>query len=384
MTNKVLLVDDDRSILNSMERNLSLDFDVITAESGADGLEEIEQSGPFSVIMSDMRMPGMNGVEFIQNARILAPQATYLMLTGNQDLDTAMQAVNDGQVFRFLNKPCETEAIKQTLCAAQRQYELVAGEKELLHKTFVGAVSALTGVLENSHPELAGIGNGLSHVVAEMCQQVGIDPRWEYKLAARIAPMGFAMVESPPPMANWKQIDPLAAYANEYRQSAAVAAQLIEKIPRLETVASIVAEYPQSQGGFCHLRPKTKNAITSVGASLLRISLQAHFALTQGVSGPEIANELRESLPELPANAFEAAKTLCHDDSLPAREISSHGLKSGMVLQADALANDGSVLMRLGKRLTKATIERLTSCNDHRPIMVTQASFDAFSGQDSV
>src|SRR5882724_1862128 len=107
MTYKILLVDDDAKLLSSLKRNLCFDYDLTIAESGQQALDRLEAHEHFSVIVTDMRMPHMDGVQFIEKARRVAPNTVYLMLTGNQDIQTAMKAVNDGQVFRFLNKPCE-------------------------------------------------------------------------------------------------------------------------------------------------------------------------------------------------------------------------------------------------------------------------------------
>ena len=121
MNERILLVDDDYSLLNTLKRNLSFDFEVTTCESGPEALACIKKSEPFSVIMVDMRMPGMEGTEVIQKARLISPNSVYMMLTGNQDLTTAMEAVNEGQVFRFLNKPCQMSDIKAAINAGIKQ-----------------------------------------------------------------------------------------------------------------------------------------------------------------------------------------------------------------------------------------------------------------------
>ena len=103
MSDRILIVDDEQPLLNGLRRRLGDFYDLVTANSGDAALAEIEAHGEFAVVMTDMRMPGMNGVQFIQQARTVAPDSVYLMLTGNQDQATAIKAVNDGQVFRFLN-----------------------------------------------------------------------------------------------------------------------------------------------------------------------------------------------------------------------------------------------------------------------------------------
>ena len=88
--------------------------------------------GPYAVVVSDMRMPGMDGVEFLAWARAQHPDTVRIMLTGNADQGTAMAAVNKGAIFRFLTKPCDPELFGQTLDQAVRQHQLLTAEQSLL------------------------------------------------------------------------------------------------------------------------------------------------------------------------------------------------------------------------------------------------------------
>lgn len=112
MSSRILIVDDEQPLLNGLRR-LGDYYDLVTANSGDAALHEIESHKGFAVVLTDMRMPGMNGIQLIQQARMIAPDTVYMMLTGNQDQATAIKAVNDGQVFRFLNKPCDHDHIRR-------------------------------------------------------------------------------------------------------------------------------------------------------------------------------------------------------------------------------------------------------------------------------
>ena len=95
MSVKILFVDDDLNILSGFQRQFRKMFTVFTAPGGQVGLEVISEHGPFAVIVSDLRMPGMDGIEFLSHARKSAPDSVRIMLTGNADLHTAMEAVNE-------------------------------------------------------------------------------------------------------------------------------------------------------------------------------------------------------------------------------------------------------------------------------------------------
>jgi len=106
---KILCVDDEPNVLKAYKRGLRSNFAIDIATSGGEALQFIESRGPYAVIVSDMRMPQMNGIELLNTVKQCAPDTVRIMLTGNADQQTAIDAVNPGEIFRFLNKPCQPE-----------------------------------------------------------------------------------------------------------------------------------------------------------------------------------------------------------------------------------------------------------------------------------
>ena len=102
MSERILLVDDERKILHALLRQLGEHFDIATAASGADALKMISSDGPFAVIVSDMRMPGMDGVETLRRIRNVDPDVRIIMITGYDVGSQARQAMDEGAeaVFR--------------------------------------------------------------------------------------------------------------------------------------------------------------------------------------------------------------------------------------------------------------------------------------------
>jgi signal transduction histidine kinase len=136
---RILFVDDDPSVLDSLRRSLCRNYDIITARGPMEGLDVLREQGPFAVVVSDLRMPDMDGVTFLKKAKGSNPAIISIMLTGYGDLNTAMAAVNEGHIFRFLSKPCPIPALSNALDAALEQYRLAASEKELLRVTLENA-----------------------------------------------------------------------------------------------------------------------------------------------------------------------------------------------------------------------------------------------------
>lgn len=134
MTDKILFVDDEPLVLDGYKRMLHSEFDVSTAQGGEQGLASVGDNGPYAVVISDMRMPGMSGAEFLVQLRQKAPETVRMLLTGYTDLDAAMSAVNEGNIFRYLTKPCEKQVLIAAINIGIIQYHTVRVERELIKK----------------------------------------------------------------------------------------------------------------------------------------------------------------------------------------------------------------------------------------------------------
>src|SRR5579864_7045735 len=156
MAEKILLVDDDNSVLEGYRRSLSREFSVETAMGAEQALKLAADNGPYAVVVSDMRMPGMDGIRLLSRIKALSPDTIRVMLTGNADMDTAVNAINEGSIFRFLKKPCSKEAMAKAITAALVQYRLVTAEKQLLEQTLGGTLQVLTQVLSLVNPAAFG------------------------------------------------------------------------------------------------------------------------------------------------------------------------------------------------------------------------------------
>lgn len=357
---RILLVDDEEALLNALRRRLTTKYDVSTATSGRHAISVLSESPPFPVVVTDMRMPIMNGVEFIANARPLAPDTVFVMLTGNQDQATAVAALNEGHVFRFLNKPCDIDSLMRTIEAAIRHYELTTAEKVLLHKTFVGAVSVMTDVLELVQPEVFSQAPRIESLIDAMRAACGASDRWEFRMSARLGLMGFAMLppadrltlQSAPPS------DPKSQRV--FAQATATSARLIERIPRLETLGQIMRLAPNLTGA-CKVSPSPANdEVATLGAMFFRAAVHWTNLKLAGVSQKCACEELKQVLPNLPLVLFDALMKTCQDLPVPEpMEVQLHELREGMVLYEDIVTVDDVRLLRKGQRLSTATLEKL-------------------------
>ncbi|HWQ09612.1 MAG TPA: response regulator, partial [Holophaga sp.] len=175
MEHKILFVDDDPSILSAYTRNLRKRYQMTTAAGGEEALQLVQTQGPFAVVVSDMRMPGMDGIELLTHVRNFQPDTIRIMLTGNADMGTAIEAVNQGNIFRFLTKPCEVADLSLALDAGIKQYQLVTAERELLEKTLKGSIDLLFELLSTLDP----IAFGRAQVLGERARRIAAAMRME-------------------------------------------------------------------------------------------------------------------------------------------------------------------------------------------------------------
>ncbi len=153
MSGKVLVVDDDPRILESYQRVLRKRFSLDTAASGREALEMVSRYGPYAVVVSDMRMPEMSGLDLLMRIREQAPDTVRIMLTGNADQQTAVDAVNRGNVFRFLHKPCSPEVMVEAVEQALEYY------REKLKKAALTQDLAERLSYQSKHDILTGLMN---------------------------------------------------------------------------------------------------------------------------------------------------------------------------------------------------------------------------------
>src|SRR5450631_170470 len=149
---RILCVDDEPNVLHAIERQFRKRFEITIALGPDLALREIAERGPFAVVVSDLRMPGMDGVQFLARVRQISPDTVRIMLTGEADFSAAIEAVNQGNIFQFLSKPCPAEMLGRALDAALEQHALIMAERELLERTLTGSVEVLSEILSLVNP----------------------------------------------------------------------------------------------------------------------------------------------------------------------------------------------------------------------------------------
>lgn len=240
MSTKILFVDDEQHVLSSHRRTFRKKYDVVTAMGGEIALEIIETKGPFPVVVCDMQMPGMNGVQLLSKIRKIAPDTIRIMLTGNADLNTAMEAVNEGNVYRFLTKPCHPEQLAKTIDSGIRQYQLIKAEQELLNKTLKGSIKVLIDILSMIDQQSFSRTLKLRDYIRKLCKARIISSSWELDISALLSQIGQVTIPSGVISKIHKNEEISDVEKNMLDSVPRVGHDLLANIPRLENVSKII------------------------------------------------------------------------------------------------------------------------------------------------
>lgn len=358
MTDKILFVDDEINILESIARQLRKRFTLQIAGSGQEALQILKDEGSFAVIVSDMRMPGMDGVQLLSTVKDLYPDTVRLMLTGNADQRTAIEAVNKGQIFKFLNKPCSTAILVSSLALAQRQYRLITAEKELLDKTLKGSVKVLSELLSLSNPTAFSRGYRIKNLVVELAQLLKLSQIWKYEIAALMSQIGC--ITLPGEILNKKHAGiELADEENEmYQNHPKVGAKLLADIPRLESVIGMIAEQLRSYDAFT--KEVSVDEEIAIGAQILKVALDYDLLVFQGKMHSVAVKELFAEKGQYNPEILKLLKDVkLEDEHVHILTLKVIDISIGMIADEDILAQNGTMLAPKGQEITWSVLQGL-------------------------
>ena len=353
---RILCVDDEPNVLDGLARTLRTLFAVETAVGGARGLEMLRDAGPFVIAVSDLRMPRMTGIQFLASAREVAPDTVRVLLTGQADMESAIDAVNNGNIFRFLTKPCPTGMLVKSLMACVEQHRLVTAERVLLEQTLRGSVKALTEVLALANPAAFGRATRVTRSVLEMMDRCGMGQQWTVEVAAMLSQIGFVIL---PPQTQDKLHSGEKLTDAEWEMLARVPKvmeQLLSNIPRLEAVREILRVYPEAHAG--EAVDKRKDEVLW-GARALKIAIDYDALESQGNQNP--FGVLRERAGWYDASILEAFAELKgrHKQEARVREMMLDDITPGMFFGQDVKSRKGLLLVSHGQEATPSLLERI-------------------------
>jgi len=361
MADKILFVDDEPAVLDGYKRMLHRDFQVDTAGGGQLGLAASQEHGPYSVVISDMRMPEMNGAQFFAQLRQTAPDTIRILLTGYTDLSAAMDAVNEGNIFRFLTKPCEKEVLARAITTGLVQYRLITAEKELLENTLMGSIKVLTDVLSAVSPEAFGRSMRITRCVRHLVSKLGLPAPWRFEAAAMLSQLGCVTLA--PEVIQAAYMGQRLSPEDQARFDAhpQVAKDLLGNIPRLEPIAWMISQQLTAETVDKAPNGRTGAAETVVlGAKILKLAVAYDSCRMNGLSEEDAIVRLQRRRGEFGQELLDALANLAPESArTELRKIPTAKLTAGMILQHEIRTLTGMLLVAKGQEVTHALLIKL-------------------------
>jgi YesN/AraC family two-component response regulator len=360
MNNKILCVDDEELILKGFQLNLRKDFELHVASNGVEGLEVFEREGGFSVVLSDMRMPQMDGATMLGEVKKRDPEVVTVLLTGHTDFESAMSAVNSGSVFRMLAKPCPPEELINALRASVEQNDLIRSKRILLDKTLRGAVDALAHSLSIAKPLFFGRAQRVRRLSNELAELMDVPNSWRVDVASVFSQIAYiTLPRSVSDDVYYKK--KLSSDVKELvKQLPQDTQKVIEKIPGLEEVDEILQKV-DIQYRFDQNDDKGVRLL----ASVLRVALDFDYYEELGHERHVIVKTLRERSKDYDPMVTEALAKLVDmsEQKFHFKEVSFDQLLVGMRLAEDLKIDGGFLLASSGADVDRQLLKVIMNYN---------------------
>jgi CheY-like chemotaxis protein len=321
-------------------------------------LHKLSELENVSVVVSDFRMPNMDGATFLQEVMLRAPTAARILLTGEAGVSGAKDAVNKGQIFRFLTKPCPTDQLKEALEAGVDQHRLANAERLVMQETLLECIAALMEVLAVANPVAFGRAQRIKRRVADMAARLECGQFWQLEAAALLSQIGY-FAESPELAEKVYYGRPLSS-AEQARADAVPknAQRLFEHVPRLEPVIQILAALNWKDDALARLG----TSMIGLGSRMLCVALEYDLLATQGVARSETLRRLRARearFTTLVLDAFEATLE-AHPETEREIVVPLREAKPGMRLHEEIRNAAGALLVPIGFEVSERLLQRLS------------------------
>ena len=365
---KVLFVDDQAKVLDDLKVIVAEVCEAHVALNAEEGLKIFESEGPFTIVASDQNLPGMNGSEFLAMVNRRDPYCSTMLVTGHADYHDAMRAVNNGHVFRLLDKPYAEQDLLDAIQAGTRQRQLIESEQVLLQETLVGAVNALTETLATVKPLFFGRAQRIKRLSGEIARYLKFPHVWQVESAAVFSQM--ASITLPEEEAEnvflRKKLRPqIVELVKKFPQ---VIDHLLGNIPRLDEVREII---DCLMGNPLPYENKAKMEVYQA-YRIIDAALEYDYLETEGHDSEVILGTLRGGEKKFDKDVIEAMSKLLHKSKTRylVNEVPLEELRVGMRLAEDLSLETAMLVAPKGTDITKHFLQVLhnyDSCYDRTP-----------------
>lgn len=362
MEEMILLVDDDPNVLNAYRRTLRKTFKLKTALGSEMGLKTFMEEGPFSVVISDMKMPGMNGVEFLQKVREHNPETVRIMLTGYAEFESVIAAINKGHIFRYITKPCEPDEMAEIIKAGIEHYQLVRSEKILLDKTLKNSVKVLTDILSIINPIAFGRASRIRRYVLKLAELLQFKDVWILEMSAMLSQIGFvalpgALLDKVFQMEDLDEKEQAAL--NEYPK---IGADLIQDIPKMEIVTEIIRrQLWDFQKHQANPAKSYDEKVMALGAQILKAIMSFDELISRGLAAETSIALMEKKTGEFNPKILNLLSQIqVVQDFTVTKKVLVEELTTEMITLEEIRSSNGLLLIPKYQEVTNLIIERLS------------------------
>jgi response regulator RpfG family c-di-GMP phosphodiesterase len=362
----VLFVDDEPNILEAVRRSIRGPYEIVTALGGEEGLRRVDQGPPFTVVVSDLRMPVVDGMLLLKHVRERAPETIRILLTGHADTDAAITAVNDGQLFRFLTKPCPGSVMRSALAAAMEQHRLITAERVLLQQTLRGSIRALAEMISLVHPQVSAHTSRVRRLVVELGTRMQAEDLWRIEVATLLAHLGWVTL----PTSTVAKLHLGAELAPGedmiVHRVPEIAAQLLANIPRMEEVQSILMYQNVSYDGYGSPVPSILGERIPLGARLLKAATDFDMLESRGLSAAEAIGTMQAHASTYDPNVLRTLHEMQQGLTITGvvRQMAISEVTPGMVFAQDIQDTRGTLLVARGQEASESLLRHLHDYQD--------------------
>lgn len=374
MSEKILFVDDEQAILDSFRRQYRKSFDLDTACGPMEGLEKLK-SGDWAVVVSDLRMPGLDGIQFLSKVKAINPDIVRIMLTGNADVTSAIQAINDGEIFRFLTKPVSSVALTRALYEALRLHKLVIAERELLEETLRGSISVLSDLNALINPEVFGRSSRSKRIAAMLGRTMKLDDIWKIETAAMLSLIGTITV-SQELVDKWLRGDDLDEIESEYFSThCETTSSMIAKIPRMNHIANIIKYQEKNFDGSGFPRENISGLDIPIESRILKVVNDFDRYSRQEKDTKKTLDRLLCCNGKYDPTVLGALQTVSGIESkLSISQVPITQIKPGDIFVEELRTDSGVLLVSRGQQITELLAMKIRLLAENRKISQSTVS----------
>lgn len=371
MLSRIMFVDDDENILQAFKRILRGRYELTFHTKASDAIAELESNkeNPYAVIVSDFRMPEIDGAKFLARAKQIVPNTVRILLTGYADINAAISVINEGNIFRFMTKPCPNETLINAIEEGIKQYKLIIAEKELLAETLKGTIRLLVDILSAMNPIVFSRANKVRNLCKNIARRLDAHNLWEVEISALLSMVGCVTVPTEIIEKRFSFKPMTEQEKNVFDKQLTIANSFIKNIPRLEGIANAISlsnkttfELPGT--------PFNGELGPELIGNLIKLANDYFDQVEMGKTTEQIRLYFEENSAKYYKTYLSAleAEIRGFEQGFVIKEVHLTDLMPGDILADNITDDSGRVLVSKGIAITQVLKLRLANFSEFKPI----------------